>query len=195
MIRVEELRDPAWERQTLEGEKQYTQFRVFRDMPNRQKRAVARHFGVSERTIAETAKNKLWDERAQRYDAHLEAVALAVTERNVRSDAAENQRRIKEVIEEEYKLWGEAMKKVRELLSMPADERTAVQSAANLLREAHRMGRLAVGLHTEGGKAEASSDKTRDSDLEAFLDSLAGGDTAPESEVPPVPPMPPAAAE
>lgn len=153
-LQADQLRDPAWERQPLEGEKQYTQFRVFRDMPARSKRAVAKHFGVSERTVAETARAKLWDERAQRYDSHLEALALAITERTVRNDAAENQRRIREVVEEEYQLWHAAMAKVRELLAEPPDPRTAHQAAANLLREAHRMGRLAVGLHTEGGKAE-----------------------------------------
>lgn len=192
-LTVDGLKEPAWERQPMEGERQYSQFRLFRDMPARQKRAVARHFGVSERTVAETAKAKLWDERVQRYDAHLETVALAVTERQVRSDAARNQQRIGEVIEEEYKLWKAGMAKVQELLAEPPDPRTAHQAAANLLRELSRIGRLAVGLHTEGGKAERGDDRTRDSDLEAFLDSLAGGEAPPaESEVPPVPPMPPA---
>jgi hypothetical protein len=169
----------------------YGYFRLYRDMRRRNKEEVARALSVSSTYIAAMSKAKLWDERVNRYDAWLDTRSLAVTEEAVRNQALVHQQRRDQLLETEWELAVQIQKKVKDLLEKEGDDRNAHRDAAALLREGDRVARLAVQLHTEGGKPQPT-DEGMGSDIDAFLDHLANPD---ESEVSPAPETDPGAAE
>jgi hypothetical protein len=187
-----ELREPAWERQPWETALSYQRFRLYRDLSaTRSVARVAREAGVSESHANDTAKRNLWTERCRRYDAFLDTRHLAVTEQAVRDAAAENARRVGDMQQTEWEIWEAAKETVLDLLRtargraetvhtddgertiwVDADPRAAGQ-AAQLLREADRVARMATGQPTEGMRPKPD-EAGRESDLDAFLKELEG---------------------
>lgn len=170
-----ELVDPAWEKQPWESMTAYNRFRLYRDMPKRSQQAVAAHFGTSDDNIHKIANRNLWAERAERFDAHLDTLGLAMTERQVQNDAAKTAARAAEIAESEWEVWQAAKPAILSLLNQAAGgDPKAAGGAAQLIREADRMVRVAAGLPTEGRRPKDGEGDGRQADLDAFLESLVG---------------------
>ena len=192
-----ELADPAWERQKWETELGYQRFRLYRDLSlTRSLGRVAGAAKVSIKAITDMSVSNLWPERARRYDAFLDTIGRQVTESAVRAAAGENTKRIGEMQQTEWDIWNEAKTTVLSLLQaargfmlthkdgteeyVPGDPRAA-SAAAQVLREADRVARMATGQPTEGSRPKPD-EVGRESDLDAFLDQLSGGPGEPVPE-------------
>lgn len=171
-----ELRDPAWERQRWETAGGYDRFRLYRDLgATRSIARVARGAGVSDDAMGDMSAANLWVERARRYDAYLDALGRSATEDAVREQATENARRVAAMQQEEWEIWQLAKDGITSLIGQAiAGEPKAGGAAAQLLREANRVARMATGQPTEGSRPKAD-EQGREADIDAFLDNLAGG--------------------
>lgn len=169
----------AWERQPGESREAFEAFKLYRDMPPRDRSVdAAFHTATGRQKGGKRAAGRWWKwsadyewkARAEAYDRHLRDLELAAQEEAIAKDAEKWAERQRKQREDEWEARNKVLEKVNAMLQMPIVEQQVVSpdgrtvivkpakwtfaTVAQLLELMAKLGRLAAEMDTAQQKAD-----------------------------------------